>query len=248
MFGGITNRAKARQAKEGYPWGELWEYSLADNRWVNHELPGAEDRRAGYWRRLFYDEAEGGRLLLLGPTRRGGAGGWALVPGGPRWERLSLSGPPPESWKGPGGSTPMAYDPRRRRFVMLDTWVAETAFARTLVFDPRTATFRRVEGPQPPPRRYHDLVHDTAADRVVLFGGMGVDGPRNDTWLFDPDREAWSPLDLPAAPPPRRQFAMAYDTRRHVTLVYGGYGGDVEPRPYRVWALRLSTETGARAR
>ena len=222
--------------------GGVWEYSLRDNRWVDHGDAGLENRGWTLWRRMYRDGASG-RLLLLGPNKNKALAGWSWVPGRGRWHEFAVSGQLPESWRANlvGASMPMAYDARRGSFLLFDSSLDErVGVTQTLIFDPKSAAFRRVGGPQPSLRRDHDLVYDEASDRVVLFGGAGPEGPRNDTWIFDPVAETWSELRVRAAPPPRGLFAMAYDARHNATLVYGGYGGNVEPKPYRVWALRLN--------
>lgn len=61
---------------------------------------------------------------------------------------------------------------------------------------------------------------DTAAARLVLFGGIGGGGFTGDTWLRDGTTNAWT---LGAAgPSPRVFMAMAYDSTRNVTVLFGG--------------------------
>ncbi len=45
----------------------------------------------------------------------------------------------------------------------------------------------RPPGASPPPRLSYPIVYDSAAGKVVLFGGYGSDGGGlNDTWVFGP--------------------------------------------------------------
>lgn len=38
-------------------------------------------------------------------------------------------------------------------------------------------------GDRPPARRFHSMVYDSGANKMILFGGYGFDGVRlNDTW------------------------------------------------------------------
>jgi hypothetical protein len=243
MHGGLTGRNVRVQREEGYEVGQLWEYSLADNRWVNHEWPGLEDKDGPpNFRRMFFDDASG-RLFLIGPAKNQEmVGGWSYTPGENTWKKLPVSGDLPRAWRWDGGYLPMAADTRRQRFVLLEVALkGGPTTIRTLVFDLASSRFREVGGPQPPSRYYHDLVYDEHADRVVLFGGRTADRSLSDTWLFDPEHETWSELRVDAAPTPRQHFAMAYDARNNVTVIYGGSTTEaqLEPKPYRVWVLRV---------
>ena len=66
----------------------------------------------------------------------------------------------------------------------------------------------------------HDMVYDSAQERIVLFGGHVPDGIVAETWLYDGTR--WW-LDSPAAsPPPRQNHALVYDAARQRVVLFGG--------------------------
>ncbi len=75
------------------------------------------------------------------------------------------------------------------------------------------------------------FVYDLGRHRFVLFGGSGRPGGRNDqTWEFD--GTTWRLAVSEGNPPARQAHAMIYDSRRHVTLVFGGMvGGGGGGRP-----------------
>lgn len=242
MYGGLTSRNVQKQREEGYGWGELWEYSNADNRWTNHDV-AVEDQGRPHFRRMFFDPHQD-RLFLLGPVRGNSAlAGWSYKPGDTAWKKMPLTGELPRGWRWGGGYLPMALDTKRRRFVMLDSGGGrDSRFSRTLVFEAGTGRFREISGDGPSYRAYHDLVYDVVADRIVLYGGNGDDRSLGDTWLFDPEAERWTELKPSASPGPRQQFALAYDASNNVTVLYGGSRreGEVESKPYRAWVLRLA--------
>ncbi|MEY3160955.1 MAG: hypothetical protein RIT25_946, partial [Planctomycetota bacterium] len=66
--------------------------------------------------------------------------------------------------------------------------------------------------------------YDSAANRVVLFGGSApLNGVRNDTQLLD--GAAWS-LQSPASSPSAREaHTMAYDSQSNLTVLFGGTNG-----------------------
>lgn len=76
----------------------------------------------------------------------------------------------------------------------------------------------------PPARQAHGLVFDSGRNRTVLFGGrLGNNNSSleiaGDTWEWN--GSAWEQFDV-IGPSPRLDPAMAFDSRRGVTVVFGG--------------------------
>jgi hypothetical protein len=74
----------------------------------------------------------------------------------------------------------------------------------------------------PTPRWRHGLAYDNSRRQVVLFGGQGagaVPTPLADSWEWD--GEAWTQI-ANGGPPPRHSHAMAFDSTRNRTLLFGG--------------------------
>ncbi len=92
-----------------------------------------------------------------------------------------------------------------------------------LVVPPLVAqAWQQVATPTSPPPRYaHRLATDSAAGRVVLFGGLGA-SYFGDTWEFD--GTTWTQRLVPG-PSPRGQHGMAFDALRGVTVLFGGLNG-----------------------
>src|SRR5687768_14753469 len=71
------------------------------------------------------------------------------------------------------------------------------------------------------------LVFDRQIRRTVFFGGLNS-APQNDGGYYDGTE--WTALtNSPPVPDPRLATAMAYDSRRNVTVLFGGsltYGGE----------------------
>ncbi len=84
--------------------------------------------------------------------------------------------------------------------------------------------WRLIETSTSPPGRMHAVMaYDSARGDVVLFGGAQdcqSRVPKNDTWLFDGVN--WQEIASPTAPPPRYYGALAFDSIRGVTVLYGG--------------------------
>jgi hypothetical protein len=70
------------------------------------------------------------------------------------------------------------------------------------------------------------MVYDTAAGKVILFGGFaGSDGLLADTWEYDPSANTRHQLHLGQANPSWRDFSSAiYDQQANVTVLSGGTG------------------------
>lgn len=80
----------------------------------------------------------------------------------------------------------------------------------------------------PPPRQSAAMVYDSARQRLVLFGGRGLNGETNDTW--ENDGIDWvQRTGVGVAPSPRQQHAMAYDSVRQRTVLFGGVSSQGVP-------------------
>ena len=59
-----------------------------------------------------------------------------------------------------------------------------------------------------------------STSQEVLFGGYGSSVSRlNDTWEYN---GTWQQVNTAQTPPGRFHHSMAYDTRRHVMVLFGG--------------------------
>ena len=74
----------------------------------------------------------------------------------------------------------------------------------------------------PAGRALSPIVYDKQTKLFVLYGGDHLDYLTNDTWVFDPRKEAWSLRDPEAAPPPRANHKLNANGDGTVTLS-GGY-------------------------
>jgi len=133
------------------------------------------------------------------------------------------------SWSPPMGQPPadlrvaMAFDSNRGVAVLFcQDRSGPGCTARTWEWDGQTWTLRATDGPSP--RMYAAMAYDSQRDVTVLFGGVNeadVCGSTatNDTWEWDGDDWIVAATEGPSA---RRSPAMAYDSARGVTVLYGG--------------------------
>lgn len=79
----------------------------------------------------------------------------------------------------------------------------------------------------PSGRNKHAMAFDSGRSTTILFGGYNNISGNNwlaDTWEWDGAH--WIQRSPPASPPARDGHAMAYDSLRGVTVLFGGYGTD----------------------
>ena len=99
-----------------------------------------------------------------------------------------------------------------------------------------------VAGTAPAGRWNASAIHDTAHNRMVVFGGFSS-GYHNDIWGFDLATNTWTNL-TPAsgpAPAPRKTPASIYDPDNHRMVTWSGQG--VGAFFNDVWAFDLNTNT-----
>ena len=87
----------------------------------------------------------------------------------------------------------------------------------------------------PGPRDHHVAVYDARRERMVVYGGQDAERHwATDVWEFDVKkwRGAPAPRGAATAPGPggRAHHAMAYDSRRGRTVLFGGIGPDGQHR------------------
>ncbi len=93
----------------------------------------------------------------------------------------------------------------------------------------------------PSVRMYSAMAYDPVSQRLVLFGGGGVNQNLNDTWTFD--GTTWTQMVTPVAPPARNGASMAYDRMSHTMVMFGGFDGNQYLGDTWVWDGATSTWT-----
>ncbi|GMU83740.1 MAG: hypothetical protein AMXMBFR47_36100 [Planctomycetota bacterium] len=136
---------------------------------------------------------------------------------GAHWVLLPVQGPPARY------SHSMAYDATRDRVVVYGGKPLGCSFCRfndTWEWDGEIWMQRQVNGPTEG-RIDAAMVWDTARSELVVFGGDSNVEISPEMWISrGSDWELSGTLATPRVIP-----AMTYDSRRHETLLYGGYNG-----------------------
>jgi len=190
---------------------------------------------------MAFDSARG-RIVMQGGDFSGNfADTWEWD--GSRWSLIQTSAPFLRRT-----AHAMAYDSLHEKIVVFGGYGTQT-LGDTLEYDGEVWRQRPIPGP--PARNNSAMVYDSYRSKVVLFGGNLGNGTIScyaDTWEYDGLQ--WSQKFI-AGPSARGKHAMAYDSSRHVTVLFGGalggtrYGDTWE---YNGSTWTMVTNTGPPAR
>lgn len=81
-------------------------------------------------------------------------------------------------------------------------------------------SWRQVLAPGPRKRGAFAMAHDVHEERVMLFGGLWLDGQYADLWQWESDR--WTRLGGPYDNSSGDHHAMVYDVQRRQVVMFGG--------------------------
>jgi hypothetical protein len=136
------------------------------------------------------------------------------------WTQVASTGPQSRD------SHAMAYDSGRNRTVLFGGYGGGVnPLGDTWEWNGANAAWTQVASTGPQSRYEHAMAYDSGRNRTVLFGGYasGI-GNLGDTWEWDGATAAWTQV-ASTGPQSRRDHAMAYDSGRNRTVLFGGYGG-----------------------
>lgn len=134
---------------------------------------------------------------------------------GVRWKKINTKVAP-----SPRSGHALAYDATRKRVILFGGWDGTKRLNDTWIW--RGKSWKQLTPAKAPSARsQHDMVFDSQREVVVLFGGNQLDPV--DTWEWD--GENWQnviPADIGFDLPSRNGAAMAYDSKRGMTVMFGG--------------------------
>lgn len=137
------------------------------------------------------------------------------------WSKLSMTAPTP--WRG----MTIAFDTKRKVVVLFGgTGEMGTVLNETWEFDGQN--WKKITTAHTPLARFwHAMAYDAARGKVVLFGGWQTDngGALSDTWEYD--GSSWKKVLTQNAPSKRALTAVAFDSTRCVTVLFGGINNGV---------------------
>src|ERR1035437_2766927 len=232
-------------------YGGVWSFSPGSNRWnlLYGSIPLAStdmfsyDKRSARVIAWVSFAADPNSTWILGPIKPISET-WAFDPATGEWENRNPAQSPPAGLLGEGAQ--MVYDDRSGKTIMFgglslplyeqyfescdpqgncdDSLLSQIETNHTWVYDYVANTWTDVSPPalSPPSRNSHALVYDTAADRVILFGGGDAFVDYNDTWAYNYKKNTWTQLS-PATQPLSRSYGyLAYDSEHDRIVLFGG--------------------------
>lgn len=248
LFGGATYRDGS-----GYPFTVADTWFWNGKRWMwNHKIQPDVNTLQSFVRSvgaMAADPKSGNILCFGGYNDSFGSLADLLWFDGKSWSRISTEYGPEARY-----IAAMAYDPRRKVFVLYGGYIHKTGNGRLYgdTWEWDGAAWNNVtpkSGKGPGKRAAHTLVYVPAAGGVVLFGGIdgmyydrsdGFYGLRgnatNDAWIWDGRK--WKEIAVSgAAPPIRYGHGAAYDSLRKTMVIYGGEDDEVDHND--LWYLRI---------
>lgn len=206
---------------------DTWEWNGAN--WTKRNSGQAPSRASAA---MAYDSDRGvcvmfggGTNIFIGETPFNDTWEW----NGSTWTLRQGNNPTSPYQPPPMESPRLAYDSIRKRTVLLGS-------SQHIGFDyrPITNTWEwdgnnwSVHTNAPPPRVQSAMAFDPIRGVTVLFGGSDYENNAylNDTWTWD--GTLWRRAAVTRAPTPRTEHAMAFDARRQVLILFGGFDGNIE--------------------
>ncbi|MCC7294075.1 MAG: hypothetical protein IT449_18595 [Phycisphaerales bacterium] len=203
---GVTVLFGGSHIDEG-DFGDTWTWDGAQ--WMKVEVQGPSARSV---HAMCYDPRRNVTILFGGVGGTGRLGDtWEWD--GSTWKLATGSGP------GPRSHHSLAFDTARGMCVLFGGYPRDGS---TWEYDGEAWT-QRLPSRSPSLRVEASMAFDAARGETVLFGGNEENGhnPNDETWLWN--GTDWSQRRREAViPPARADHAMAYDSARGVTVMFGG--------------------------
>ncbi|MBN2360563.1 MAG: hypothetical protein JXR83_13995 [Deltaproteobacteria bacterium] len=198
-------------------WNEVqdtWEW---DGRvWVERTLASGNPPARG-WHDMAFDSVRNVVVMF------GGWGGSADLQDTWEWDGQTWNDVTPASSPPARSEHAMAFDSDRGLVVMFGGNGSRVDFADTWEWDGQGWT--EVTPASSPPSRGSDMVYDSGRKQVILFGGTDGYDLMQDTWEWD--GQLWVETTPASGNPAARAYlAMAYDSVRGRTVLYGGLDWD----------------------
>lgn len=136
---------------------------------------------------------------------------------GAAWTQCVVGAQPSSSVPSGRVGHAMAYDSRRQVAVLYGGYDDTGIRNDTWEWNGLNWALRAIGGP--PPLQQHEMVYDAARGATIVLM-CGAPSPNFIHWEWDGD--TWTQRIPPSQPPQRYNFGLAYDSARHVTVMFGG--------------------------
>ena len=200
---------------------DTWAYDASNNKWTDMRPKAPPPPREGA--AMCYDSKNDFIVLFGGDGEHGYFNDtWVLNASSNTWTNRT-----PFPSPSPGEGACMDYDPVSNQVVLFgggkgpsyesdETWTYNVTYN---IWTNRTSTIA------PQGRWYSEMVYDNVDRIFVLFGGDVDYRCAGDTWIFNTSQYYWTQMKPFSSPSARYCHAMAYDSSRAITLLFGGSSG-----------------------
>jgi hypothetical protein len=208
LFGGNTATGYSNQT---------WAYSTGDSNWRQIETgssPGARQEHS-----MAFDPDSRSIVLFGGYNGAYMGDTWIFDVASETWSQVQADPAPAAR-----ADSAMAYA-GGGKIVLFGGYVGGQGMDnQTWLFDVAAHQWERMEPQNPPPVRYgHGMAYDSLHSKVVLYGGLGAGGNRDDTWAFDPATGEWAEMAPVQTPGGLRIFPMTFSAASGECFVFGGF-------------------------
>ena len=198
LFGGSPERGRYL--------GDTW--TFADGTWREHTVEGPTAR--GFSAAAF--DASRGVVVIHGGRSTDGStlsDTWSW--NGRSWSRLE------ESSDFVADHHAMVFVPESETLFAFGGWSGEVVLGDSWVWEDG---WRRLEVSGPPPRSAFGMAYDAALGRVLLHGGLWINGQYADVWQWD--GSVWEAMGGPYDNSSLDHHGMVFDAEEERLLVFGG--------------------------
>ena len=223
---------------------DTWEWN--GTTWVQQNPATSPSTR--YAHAMAYDSARG-RTVLFGGCHYDGTH-WQYLSDTWEWDGANWTASTPATVPTQRCGHTLVYDGGRGLTVMSGGSYVTTPFVFHYLGDMwkwnGTDWVQQDPATKPSARYGHAMVYDNDRYLSVFFGGQNSGGSLNDTWnlswslMFSAFR--WTQQSPATVPPSRFGHAMAYDSTRHVAVVFGGWGVTVNGYSSDTWEYGADTD------
>ena len=225
LFGGVSNQVVLRR--------DLWRFDTDARAWTPETNGPRPPEGLGA---MAFDADSGVAVLYLGVLSRFAptAQTWLFDPARGRWTDVTAVGAP-VGLLGPS----MVYDSGSDLIVLFGGLDVRTfAFSDTTwTYNVELDTWSETSSSnRPGGRNFAAMAYEPASDQTVLFGGDTFEGPLNDTWLYDADKDEWHQVAGPSEPSPRAYATAASDSAGGI-LLFGGVNDPLGEAYGDTWAF-----------
>lgn len=231
LYGGYANLTVPETPAGRRVFSDTWEWD--GNTWTQRMVTGPGQREASC---MAYDSDRHVCVLFGGYVESTGYANDTWEWNGTTWSQRIAS----NSAGSPSKRVLsfLVYDSDRHKTVMFGGWTS-TNMNDTWEWDGVSWTPRETSAI--PPHHSHCMTYDRSRHLTTLFGGSvstSFDGDfSGDMWTYD--GTTWT-LEATEGPPARQRLSMAYDSRRKVSVMFGGQLD--HGRAYDTWEYGTDTD------